>query len=218
MDGQTLKNLLVPLSYGIAFFVCICIYHKDRKNRKHWKNVYDKSGDDHNSLWCICTLVSCIVCCIAGVVAYSPFTCLYGIPLLSSLLAVCKIFLTFYQIARLQYCCTLMANKQKHLIEFGYPQWLFLILYFIGIILFLFYTITTWFVFDIYYAQNSKNCIYHSTNLISYWSSIYLFYITWDISILVLYVYKIHKLKRYVGISNNDKIKKLDQNEYKIVS
>ena len=129
---MTFKPLWILLRlFGYIVAVCFCgfIFIKEYSKRKtqislHKTSIYQKLLN----IWSLMIIIYSILTCIFAAISLIPIYifCYLGTIFTSTLWAHCKDLLTFYQIARLQYC---FLNKQIHSKQYGYPQYLFYIYY-----------------------------------------------------------------------------------------
>ena len=129
--------------------LCVASYILYRKESKENKiepkintNIYQKMLN----LSCRLTLTTFIIMNFSWLIGliFSSL-CYYGVLLGITCWGASRLFLTFYQTARLQYC---FLDKQIHSKKYGYPQCLFYILYIFGSILLLWYSAISWFLYD----------------------------------------------------------------------
>ena len=108
-------------------------------------------------------------------------------------MALSKVALIFCQISRLQYC---FENKQIHSKQYGYPQYLFYILYIIGgVLAIVAFVITQFLLQNLYIKDNicyaESNFDYFVFNAIGI-----LIFCLWDWTVIILYAIKVHQIKK----------------------
>ena len=162
-----------------------------------------KSSVAFTNIWFEYTSITCISCgCLAGlftVLRVLNGFCQYAIFVFYICLAFQGISMGFYHLSRLYYC---LANQQIHSKK-GYPRWLFKVMF--GTPLFMF---ITWIISAI---TSKRSAVFRSMCAINdkweyQYVPVYLYSINsaticvlvhtalfsvWDISILLLYIYKI---------------------------
>ena len=149
-DAQFLlmNEWICRVIFLLSFFIYTYIFKCEYKKRKQqpiplYNNIYEKLLD----IWSILTIISTILTAIFYFIGRFPWTvCLYANILGSIFFSYGRIFLSFYQLSRLQYC---FLEKQIHSKKYGYPNWLFYLLYIIGICITLFVSIILWFISNI---------------------------------------------------------------------
>eukprot|EP01084_Bolivina_argentea_P008463 15841_1 len=146
------------------------------------------------NIWSLLTIIFCCVRQTSWAFTYIPQICMYINPVYFPPDGACAIFLTFYQISRLRYC-----------FQSDYSKSTFMALYVFGLILLVLryiHSITglkSVLIDGEYCARDLK------ISRIKYGilkELINLLYYLWDISVLVIYVAKIHKLKKETQTSH----------------
>lgn len=132
-----------------------------------------------------------------------PIFCYISIQLQTTALINQLLFLGFYQLFRLYYC---FAQSQVHLNK-GYPNWLFLIMSIIGVILMINSMIFPWFYFPFIHQcgihqHDYKSYIVYSnlisTSIANNWFILsFMCYLLWDLASLILYLLKIRSFRKY---------------------
>ena len=198
---------LVLSSVGLMVFIChIKIlsneYHKREKQSVHFTTRPLK----------ICSIISIISGTLFGLSLTTepfPIFCHFSAELSSAILSTQGTFMGFYQLSRLYYCFA----KEKVYHDKGYPKWLFILMYSIGLINILHSAITPW-IFYVIDNTWSIGCgitdkleqvrmLRPSTNA-QYGFFAMLIYTLWDISTLLLYVFKVISFKTSIGARNPD--------------
>ena len=99
-----------------------------------------------------------------------------------------RFIITIYQLCRLQY---ILSESQTHSPKYGYPKWLFIFMYFMGSVILIQAWIFVWSFAKIEYIQHNY-CIATVTDFGKIWLfTTSIIYYIWDLTILLLYVYKI---------------------------
>ena len=133
MHASHVINIVIS---GIATLIILYILkqHYCRKNKSDQKNK-SKSKESYEKLLnrlALITFLCVIYTSCTRIIEKIPIICqLAGSALISASLQ--RYFLTMYQIARLKY---IFWNKQIHSTKYGYPGWTFIVLYIIGILLY----------------------------------------------------------------------------------
>lgn len=155
-------------------------------------------------IWSYSLLYTSPFCILLFLSRKIPHICLYTYPLSSMALVAPKIFLTFFEIARLKLC--FYSNKIPS--ELAYPKFLFTFLYSIGWILLLTSISYLWFTAEIYELDPlNMGCSYDSNNLWSFISTLLVIVLaTWNWTIIGLYTFKLYQLKKSI-ISKDEKSK-----------
>ena len=136
-DTELIMCWYFRIIYLITFCTTLCILIRRFQKQKNAgaypnDNIYQKLL----KLWSFLAMISIQImplCNILATINLPYFLChrFKAIAYISWVLS--RIFVTFYQMARLQYC---FLNKQIHSKQYGYPKYLFYILYLLGGIVF----------------------------------------------------------------------------------
>eukprot|EP01084_Bolivina_argentea_P259424 437723_1 len=112
------------------------------------------------------------------------------------------VLITFYQITRLQYC---FLDKQVHSRKYGYPQWIFVVLFIWGLLGGIFYCLSL--LLEVTYTNTYYGCLQKAGTSDQYIISTFfslIAYFLWDWLVLAMYVYKIVQIKRKKQLSSNN--------------
>eukprot|EP01084_Bolivina_argentea_P211336 359500_1 len=152
--------------------------------------------------------LSAFVCIGAGIlfgfaifVAFFDGICHIMYHLVVAMMAIQAFGMGCYQLSRLHYC----FSQTKVYSKTGYPNWLFILMYIIGVLWCIYAVISPWFWIDMFldcgidkqfqfYTQGKSNTIItghsdtvrHTT-----------FYLVWDFGTLLLYIIKIISFQKY---------------------
>ena len=175
----------------ISALISIIILKRDYTKRKGWKI---KTKLD---LFSICTLIICVIANIMASLKYASICKLLTLVYFGAYnFQIIRIFITLYQISRLEYC---FSVNQVHSKKYGYPKWIFMLLYAQGIILLIAATISvTLNLFaPIQVLQIGLGFCYPTNDYIEDASNsivvitAFAWFILWDWSVVILYVIKI---------------------------
>ena len=211
--STAVDSVLYCLAATTAFIVsiiCWRLLYKEYQARKIVKittnldlNVENKY-QTYLDLWSLLAMI-----CIALSTTIGPFQgfkalCIFVNIFTFRLYTFNRIFITYYQISRLQYC---FANKQVHS-KYGYSDSLFIFLYIIGIVLAgstLYVGIDVWFFTDWFHVKWGVfyNCFVESEDTETFiaWSFLILYYV-WDWTVFACYFIKICQFYKKKGIDN----------------
>lgn len=132
--------------------------------------------------------------------------CYGGYAFVSMFYTSSKIFLTFYQLARLQYC---FANNQIHS-KLGYPKWWFILLYTFGVIIELYAIFASFYIFGdnwrfvkfgIFWNCIGDNIEFRNRIINPIGAAIFF---VWDWTVIVCYIIKVRQFyKKKDGLHGN---------------
>eukprot|EP01084_Bolivina_argentea_P041197 76020_1 len=185
----------------VALIISLIILFRNHINKSKSPTLTPKSYYYLN-LWSVVTLISTSIATFIKIFNKVPFVCNYTMLLAPACFLYPKVFLTYFQLTRLQHA----SHKSPNF--FQYPIHIIYIFYFIGGII-LFSTS----VFPIVIAQmtilvvelpNNLGCIISKTNKIFTIISnvILVMYCIWDYIIVLLYAYKLHQLAKLVSTNS----------------
>eukprot|EP01084_Bolivina_argentea_P239140 401924_1 len=195
---QPAEWLSVSMMASIAFITSIAILIKELKKRK---SEDAKFTTKWLQLFSLLAMIFGTIYTIGHITKFLPIACIFTDPLRFALLSDQYAFIGFYQLARIYYC---FSQNQVHSSN-GYPNWLFVIMYAIGIALCLSGSIHPWFV-TIWHMQcglNHKGQYITKEAFIQHPLSAPLtnvsmgIYIIWDVCTLFLYLFKAYSFKKY---------------------
>ena len=186
--------------YSITFIILASIFKKEyvKLKKENTENPVRKEQQKWLDIWSFATLA--LLACISPfwVMNKIPTVCMYHIYNIgATLYSSCGMTLGFYQISRLQYSFSTKQSK-----TYGYKQWVFITLYINGILL------EAYFIFANPMVQFPKSegiygCVVQERmELYHYFYFGYLWYYIWDVTILLLYIFKVVQIQR-----NNEYIK-----------
>lgn len=136
-----------------------------------------------------------------------PGICLYVNAKISVTLWIAShIVATFYQITRLKFC---FSSQSIHSQMYGYNNWIFNVLYLIGFIFIAYGILLGFMSFTVSEQEPNLGCLVEENDdkvIASAGLSFIVSYICWDVSILLLYIYKIQQINRNKNLKKNDKI------------
>eukprot|EP01084_Bolivina_argentea_P171721 297513_1 len=178
-------------SLVLSALICIGIFCVEILNRGHKKNTEPK----WLNIWSLTTIIASIfrllllfaftiptICTIFNLIYYPPHIAI-------------NVFLTFYQISRLQYCF-----KQN------YSKYCFIFLYFIGVLIICVIYSLRLSTYEVI-SMGKNGCYIQRDESYAYILSISIFtYYIWDIFIIILYIYKILNLQTYAEEATHTKI------------
>ena len=148
------------------------------------------------------TLCNVVLCAFANLIHKIPIICDYGYPLNIFSVYLVNISLTIYQSIRLQYCfCNNIYNS------FGYPKYIFFILYSYGIQNCFITAVLEGIYLKVIKIDNIGCFITYdyNNNISSYiLSFIVISYLIWDLTVLILYIIKLIQIKKIVKSNNNN--------------
>eukprot|EP01084_Bolivina_argentea_P006225 11807_1 len=178
---------------GVAFIFSVYIIKKNNMNRKQAvTNNRDVIPTKYLDIWSKCTLYGTSFSIIIFASGRIPKICSFTYQINRPSYGIPKIFLTFYQISRLQLC----SSESKIHSKYGYSKYLFIILYIIGIILMFCITIHSLLFTNIAELPNNLGCVYTDSANRQYLITTLLvmgLYAFWDLFVLMLYVFKVHQ-------------------------
>ena len=147
----------------------------------------------------ILSLLACLLWLMAQIHAN---ICTYASKFALACYSSYNIFMTFYQIARLQYC---FMDSQIHSKKYGYSKWLFLFLYFAGFGIMLYWGYMNFISshqYDNYLCFGNGRVIVFEFGWIWIATMVYAF---WDGFVLFLYIYKVCDVKEKMKLTENDR-------------
>ena len=162
----------------ITLLIVISIFRKDIK-RSNIDEDYRKNSRFHRLLYYVA--IACYMIDIFAVLFYLlrniPYICIRAYTLAISFIFSLRASITLYQTCRLQY---ILSDTQIHSKRFGYPKWLFIVLYLIWIL----GVIDLWiFVWIMFYRKTTL--LYNSDDLKLY------FYVCLFAIICLFYVFAV---------------------------
>eukprot|EP01084_Bolivina_argentea_P287734 493729_1 len=179
-------------AYLFAFLITICILGFECKKRLNTEEIRGKSGKTNQlqnilNVFSLLTLIFSILHALFLILSYIPRTCLYSIQFGSYCVIVYRVFLSIYQIVRLQ-----ILFQQKTNVS-GYPKLLFIILYICGAIFLLSGLIT---FLGLKVIKHGYACSFYPMQWYSNWIlyTVAAYYV-WDMTVLTLYIIKIIQIK-----------------------
>eukprot|EP01084_Bolivina_argentea_P309689 535732_1 len=181
------------IGHAIVTMICLCLCKKNRNKAKqpdtnHIRNKYQLRLNILSSA----TFIPIICYPIANSIKHIPFICQFGSQIALSCGISSRAMITIYQIARLEYT---FLNSQIHS-TYGYPYWVFILLYLYGIACSFQVWIVVWFVFSVKLTASN----YCFSTITSFGVNWFLFgallYYPWDLIVLLLYIVKICAIKR----------------------
>eukprot|EP01084_Bolivina_argentea_P190148 326849_1 len=149
-------------------------------------------------------LISAALCTSSSIANFVHVTCKYTLPLHAIFISAQRLFLTFYQIGRLQYC----FSNQSQTTNYGFSKYTFIVLYLIGSVILCTNMIISPVIFPINLMEN-YGCTYGDLNSQIYFYALFIIaisYYLWDWYVLAMYVFKLIQIKW--KIRHNDSNKK----------
>eukprot|EP01084_Bolivina_argentea_P309690 535733_1 len=201
----------------IATIICLFIWNKNRNKAKQWKvdtnQVRNKYQLRLNGLSSIIFIpITCIP--ITHCIRHLPFICQFGPQIALACGTSTRSFITFYQIARLEYT---FLSSQIHSTKYGYPHWVFITLYLYGIVFSLHVWVIVWFLYSVKLTV-SNYCISTITPFGIYFFLFgTIFYYPWDLIVLLLYIIKICTIKSKKYSINSNEQNVTDQRMIKVI-
>ena len=180
--------------YTVVLLVIVFIFKTDiikSKNDKFQREI----SIYHRLLYYVaimCFLMN-IFAVLSEIMTQIPYICAQSYPLVLGWMVSVRATITLYQSGRLQY---IFSDTQMHSKKYGYPKWIFIVLY-SGYIL---YIIHLWiFVWIMYPARFTEDyhCAFSKTHIGKQWYYVgSVTYYLWDLACLFFYIYKICILKK----------------------
>ena len=194
---------IIRIWYPICSVFIALLIRNDLSKRKNDIRIDNDPYPKWLNLWSFLALLSYFISTITWFLTTFQFTCYYAVVAIFALYSMGPIFLTMFQITRLQYC---FYSGQVHSVKYGYPKCLFIILYCIGSILlivssmpiFMFYSKTSNDMMTKYESCNALNMKDYMTGFAEYVSISSLsitIYFGWDIVVLCLFIFKVCQIK-----------------------
>ena len=185
----------------IATIINLIILIRETRKRTNSQNI------NYLSQWTKRTSFLCIIAgflySIVSMIATFTIFCFIAEPLHALLICAQGVFMGFNQLARLHHC---FSESSVHSAKgYNYPNWLFIIMFTIGIMTLINTSICPWFWSDRSCSANIANDEYrwispHTRDAPGFglWVSITMIvYILWDIATLSLYIFKILSFRRF---------------------
>lgn len=198
VKNAVLQSYLAWASLSFAFIVSIIIIIRNRQNKKQI-NILEKPSyklPKYLRLWSSLLLYTTPFFILLFLSRKISYICLWVYPFTPAALIWPKVFLTFFEIARLKFCFA--SNKIPK--ELEYPNWLFVILYLIGYCLLIISPFYDFATTTIHKLDNNIGCTYDQNRV---WSSItttiVLTLAIWNWTIVLLYSYKLYQFKKKIN-------------------
>ena len=188
--------------YSIAAGINISILLKEIKTRREIYSDKDAKSEHilknkELDLWSLLTLIASIILSVLHIMRKIPLICAIAYTLTFSVMGIQKILFTYYQIARLKYCFSI---SQIHSDRYGYPNYMFYVLYFIGFLLAIAYLKVFSMGIDVYdiggYGCNIQPFSVNAAQFTLFLVTFITFFL-WDWIVLGLYVYKVYQLQNH---------------------
>ena len=206
-----LKDWTSRIAYSIALIPTLYIFRKEVKTAQ----MTNLKSQTHIKTACIFSITTIIslnlhVCIHLLLIWLSDYTCFIRYHFMAPSIGLYHVTFRFIKLVYHNIAFT----KQIHSKQYGYPQYLFYILYIIGISLVLYTCISVWFNYDISIVDNQcitslemhgTFCIYCSANVI-----------LWDILFSECMQPKLYKLDGKFNQRDTDIIKRINVILYKI--
>ena len=194
---------IIHIWYPICSIFIILFIHKDLKKRKMDIRIDNDPYPFWLNLWSFLALLSYAINTITWFFTTFESSCYYAFIAMYALYSIAPMFLTMFQITRLQYC---FYSAQVHSVKYGYPKYLFIILYCIGCILltvsfipmFIFYSKTSDDMMNEYEVCNAitmKKYMFSDAIYVSIITILLPIYIVWDLTVLGLFIGKVCQIK-----------------------
>ena len=197
MTGVWIARILLPTCILIIMY----IFKQELAKRKQDIRIDSDPYPKWLNFWSSLTFISCIIFLLIWTLHRVPIICLYSYGFMISTWGTPGACITMYQITRLQYC---FSAKQIHSDKYGYPKWLFCVLYAQFFLLGIYYYTISWFVYNSWPSQYYNGCE-GGTNQYGYLAYFaFLWFWIWDLLTLILYVIKIKQIKRSQAIRNQN--------------
>ena len=211
----TIQNCIVGIVWFLFAIITYKIFSRERfkvMNKKYFADTIVSKSITYSSL---ATLIIIPFTSFIHVLSSFPTICKYFIPVSYSLLYSCYIPLGLFQLSRLHYC---FSAKQVHSNK-GYSKWVFIIFLILAISLFIQFIIGPMLFFHVESHSNLNGfCLskYDKEWHIFYFSS-YFQLIFWDISVLLLYIYKVVQINHYHETNHSKTYTRIKQILSKII-
>lgn len=205
-EEQHLKDAaawIAWITWTPAIIMCCYIIKREIQSRRNHK---ENDLASKYLLFCSLTaMISILMLCIEILFMNIRYLCLVATYLSPPTMATYVMFFGFCQLHRLHFC---FSRTQCHSNK-GYPKWLFIIMYLVGIVL----TIWCWIISFLYITvRNNPNHSVHGCQdemQKEYFMAVAvagICYIIWDLFTLFLYSYKIYQFRKVTEDENKDKI------------
>lgn len=195
--GAWVSRITFPIAISVVLFILKKEYKKriDSTAKKVGTCKYQKSLD----FWSLSTILLSLSTLFSFFIHKIPSICNYNYGLFESLWVLTQATLTFYQIARLEYC---FSAKRIHSEKYGYSDLVFKVLYMNGFLYMIYVSILTWFSYHVtdlgcYGCEIVNSQLYYIlVPIATVW-----FY-AWDWTVLSMYFYKMYQLKKHKIFDN----------------
>eukprot|EP01084_Bolivina_argentea_P119072 211179_1 len=179
--------------------------HITSKEIKRRKSTDVKFTTNSLRLFSLISMVTHVFYVALHIIEYFPIFCRFTSALIFIFLCLQFVFMGFFQLSRVYYC----FSQSKVYSKKGYPTYIFIIMFTIGILLFLNVCIYP-LVFTLWNTEcgiNSKYQFYPKQSLllqntenisIGIWVNVTVFiFIIWDLLTLLLYIIKVYSFRKY---------------------
>eukprot|EP01084_Bolivina_argentea_P048164 88752_1 len=199
-----MDSMLAMFGRLIFYFLATCfttyLTFREHRNRnalhnKKNTNIYQKMLN----IWSMITMILTVGNCIGWLIGAIPsMICGFSYTFGTTCFFNTRFPLLFYQISRLQYCFVHLKNT-----KYGYPKWIFYILYSWCTCIAVYSTIFSW--FSVSFKRSKYLCLLQFTQYfnIIVKTALPAFYLA-DWTVLSLYIIKSIQLKRLIDLKNND--------------
>ena len=136
---QAIIAWFVRVINSIALIIVALVINREIQNRDKSKNTSNQLEKWLNIL-SLSTMISFLICLVSALFAKLSTICEYTYPLQGAFWIISMSFMSLYQIARLQHC---FSVKQIHSTHYAFPNYLFIFMYAVGIIIIPYYFITS---------------------------------------------------------------------------
>lgn len=200
--------LSISIIISLTLFVIECMHQRKVATDPSAKQLNTTVNNSSLKYYSLLAIIFGPLASLAAICSKIPVICvwpMYSICVQFWILS--QICLTFYQISRLKLC---FSTKESS--KYGYPNWLFYVLYLWGILIEIYMSIILlhpeFSIFDSF-QKRIFGCVYVKTEfynlLVMTWGTIYY---GWDLLVLSLYIIKIAQFQRQKRISNDIVYKK----------
>ena len=201
-----IKVWISRASYFIALLIIVYIYVRNKLNRIAYSSVSNNHQNKNHSTskwlyrWSFCVFLSCYISLIVFITTVTPYICLYTRYFYAAAISFPHVFLTYFQISRLQY--TFSGDNSKSM---GYPSFLFKILRLIGIPILLYNMVQGFFTYQIYEFDDFLGCgVQHRSFFFESLVLFYAAYLIWDWAVVSLYIHKLYTIKQEITKSDKN--------------
>lgn len=158
-----------------------------------------KTSSGNHQMWLnrfsIGTMILCLLTLLFCFFHTVPYLCEYTDPLQQIFWVLSQYSLTFYQITRLSYC---FSSEQVHSDKYGYSKHVFIILHCFGILLTIYTIVMQYLIWNTISVPEFGCALNQNTELFNQLVPILLlWYLIWDITVLVLYLIKICQIGKH---------------------